>query len=234
MDSSVGGKTGINSAHGKNLVGSFYQPRIVIADTATLNTLPPRQLRAGYAEVVKYGLIDDPRFFTWLDNNREAVLGADPAALQRTVAVCCAAKARIVAADEREAGQRALLNLGHTFAHALEAEAGYGDALLHGEAVALGIVLAYRLSERLGLCPSAEADRVIAHLSAAGLPTSAGALPFTGASAGRLIAHMRRDKKVKDGWPHFILARGIGKSFIADDVSPDDVAAVLDDFLAAP
>ena len=231
VDSSVGGKTGINSRHGKNLVGSFYQPRIVLADTATLATLPARQLRAGYAEVVKYGLIDDPGFYAWLEGNHSAVLNGDAAALQHTVATCCAAKARIVAADERESGQRALLNLGHTFGHAFEAEVGYGADLLHGEAVALGMVLAFRLSARRGHCTDDDAAAVAAHLASAGLPTTARDLPDQTFDATRLIDHMRHDKKVKQGVPSFILVHGIGASFICDDVALSDVETLLKDFL---
>jgi len=233
VDSSVGGKTGINSRHGKNLIGAFYQPRIVIADTETLKTLSARHLRAGYAEVVKYGLIDDAGFFGWLENNGAAVVAGDPDALQYTVATCCRAKARIVSADEREHGKRALLNLGHTFAHAFETEAGYGDALLHGEAVAIGMVLAFRLSANLDLCAAADVERIQDHLSETGLPTSAADLPDIHFDATRLIGHMRHDKKVEDGWPKFILAHGIGESFVANDTSPGAVEAVLRDFLQA-
>lgn len=233
VDSSVGGKTGINSRHGKNLIGAFYQPQIVIADTETLKTLSARHLRAGYAEVVKYGLIDNAEFFGWLEDNGAAVVAGDPDALRYTIATCCRAKARIVSADEREHGKRALLNLGHTFAHAFEAEAGYGDALLHGEAVAIGMVLAFQLSAKLDLCATADVERVQAHLTQTGLPTSAADLPDIRFDARRLIAHMRHDKKVEDGWPKFILAHGIGESFVANDASPDAVETVLRDFLQA-
>ncbi|MEM9123169.1 MAG: 3-dehydroquinate synthase, partial [Pseudomonadota bacterium] len=171
VDSSVGGKTGVNSSHGKNLIGAFHQPKVVLADTNVLASLPPRELRAGYAEVVKYGLIDDAAFFAWLEQNGRSVLALEPAALTHAIETSCRAKARIVAADEREAGQRALLNLGHTFGHALEAEMGYTGALLHGEAVAIGMAMAFRFSARLGHVSGPDATRVTAHLEAMGLPT---------------------------------------------------------------
>ncbi|MDX2222110.1 MAG: 3-dehydroquinate synthase [Rhodospirillaceae bacterium] len=231
VDSSVGGKTGINTAAGKNLVGSFHQPRLVVADTDTLATLPRRELLAGYAEVVKYGLLGDAPFFTWLEANGAPALRGDGPAhdlLAHAIAASCTAKARIVAVDEREAGERALLNLGHTFGHALEAEMGYGDTLLHGEAVAIGMVLAFDLSVRLGLCPADDARRARAHLAAVGLPTRP---PATGprgpVSAAALIAHMAGDKKVKDGTVTFVLARGIGKAFLTRDVPADALAATL-------
>ncbi len=226
VDSSVGGKTGINSKHGKNLIGAFHQPRLVLADTATLDTLPRRQFLAGYAEMVKYGLIADAEFFAWLEA-RGAGLADDEESLCRAVVKSCAAKADFVAADEREMGRRALLNLGHTFGHALEAETRYGDALLHGEAVAIGMVLAFELSVRLGLCPAEDAERVRRHFTKAGLPTGLGHQRLAGRAwrAESLIGHMRQDKKVRDGRITFILARGIGEAFIADDI---DLAAVRD------
>ncbi len=227
VDSSVGGKTGINTRHGKNLVGLFHQPRLVLADVATLASLDPRQLRAGYAEIVKYGLIGDPGFFDWLETFGPAVCQGDRAAQQHAVVVSCAAKAAIVAADEREAGQRALLNLGHTFGHALEAETGFGDALLHGEAVAIGMVLAFDLSVQLGLCPREDAARVRRHLAAIGLPTGLGGSLGKASTPERLVAHMMRDKKVQDGRITFILARGIGKAFVSKNVSLDDVHRLL-------
>jgi 3-dehydroquinate synthase len=231
VDSSVGGKTGINTRQGKNLVGLFHQPRLVLADVATLASLDPRQLRAGYAEVVKYGLIGDQDFFGWLESSGPAVCRGDRAAQQQAVLVSCAAKAAVVAGDEREAGQRALLNLGHTFGHALEAETGFGDALLHGEAVAIGMVLAFDLSVRLGLCPADDADRVRRHLAATGLPTALGAAPGGGPgrswSPERLIDHMTRDKKVQNGRITFVLAHGIGKAFVSRDVSLEDVYRLL-------
>src|SRR5262245_1198207 len=226
VDSSVGGKTGINSAHGKNLVGAFHQPVLVIADTALLDTLPPRQFAAGYAEVAKYGLIGDAAFFAWLETNwREVFSGG--AARDHAIAVSCRAKAAIVARDERETGDRQLLNLGHTFGHAFEAAAGFSDRLLHGEAVALGIVLAFAFSARLGLTGTAEAERVTTHLAAVGLPTRiadiAGGMP----GVDRLMELMAQDKKVKRGRLTLILARGIGKSFIAPDVETGEVRAFL-------
>lgn len=228
VDSAVGGKTGINTGRGKNLVGLFHQPRLVIADTATLTTLEPRQRRAGYAEVVKYGLIGDPIFFAWLERNAAAVCAAEPEACRRAVRTSCAAKAAIVAEDEREAGRRALLNLGHTFGHALEAEAGYGEALLHGEAVAIGMVMAFALSARLGFCAPQTAERVRAHLRSVGLPTAIDELSFRPSwPAETLLAHMRHDKKVEDGRLRFVLARGIGAAFVCATVSGDDVVAVL-------
>ncbi len=233
VDSSVGGKTGINTPQGKNLVGLFHQPRLVLADTATLDTLDARQLRAGYAEMVKYGLIDDPAFFDWLEGNGAALLAGDAAARQRAIKTSCTAKARIVGLDEREAGVRALLNLGHTFGHALEAETGFGEALVHGEAVATGMALAFDLSVRLGLCEGTDAERVRAHLIAAGLPAGFAALPRRGWDADVLLDHMMRDKKVRDGKLTFVLAFGIGEAFIARDVPADTVLAALADAIAA-
>ena len=230
VDSAVGGKTGINSRHGKNLIGSFHQPRLVIADIAALDTLPPRQRRAGYAEIVKYGAIGDAPFFAWLEANGAAVLAGDPGRLTHAVRVSCRSKADIVAADEREAGRRALLNLGHTFGHALEAETGYGDALLHGEAVSIGMVLAFDLSVRLGRCPAADAERLRRHLAACGLPV---APPAGDWSVDRLMAHMARDKKVTGGRIAFVLARGLGRSYLAGDVDPAEAAAVLRAAVAA-
>jgi 3-dehydroquinate synthase len=224
VDSSVGGKTGINTAAGKNLIGSFHQPILVLADTGVLATLPPRQLRAGYAEVVKYGLINDTDFFSWCEANGAAVLAGDSAALRYAVAYSCKAKADIVAADERETQDvRALLNLGHTFGHAYEAEAGYSEALLHGEAVAIGMADAFRYSAHIGLCPAADAARVIAHLNAVGLPTR-NPLPAT---AEVLAQHMVHDKKAEAGQLTFILTRGIGRSFVQKGVRLDDVARYL-------
>jgi 3-dehydroquinate synthase len=213
VDSAVGGKTGIDTRHGKNLVGSFHQPRLVLADLDALATLPPRELHAGYAEIVKYGLIDDAPFFAWLEANGPALLSGDRAAQAHAVVTSLKAKARIVAADEREGGVRALLNLGHTFAHAVEAALSF-DGLLHGEAVGLGMRLALDVSARLGLCPQADAERVRAHVARNGLPTR---VP-QGLGADRLIALMGQDKKVADGRITFILARGIGRSFVARDV----------------
>lgn len=227
VDSAVGGKTGINTAHGKNLVGLFHQPRLVLADVATLDTLAPRQRRAGYAEVVKYGLIDDPGFFAWLEAHGAAVLAGDRAAQRRAVVTSCRAKAAIVAADEREQGRRALLNLGHTFGHALEAETGFSDALLHGEAVALGLVLAADLSVALGDCPAADAARIRAHLASVGLATSIAGIRPGGWSAAALLDHMRHDKKVRDGAVTFVVLDGIGRARLSDRVPPAAVEALL-------
>ena len=233
VDSSVGGKTGINMPQGKNLVGSFHQPRLVLADLDALASLPRRELLAGYAEVVKYGLIGDARFFDWLEGHGAAILDGDVAARRHAVAVSCATKAAIVAADEREAGRRVLLNLGHTFGHALEAECGYGDELLHGEAVAIGMVMAFELSARLGFCPAADAGRVARHLASVGLPTGLDALEGRRFTAERLIGHMRRDKKVSGGRIAFVLARGIGQAFLAPEVDLAEVEGLLTEAVAA-
>ncbi|MEQ8602716.1 MAG: 3-dehydroquinate synthase [Marivibrio sp.] len=233
VDSSVGGKTGINVAAGKNLVGAFHQPRLVLADVETLDTLPRRDFLAGYAEVVKYGAIDDRPFFEWLETNGAALIDGDQDLRREAVAHCCRAKARIVAQDEREGGVRALLNLGHTFGHALEGAVGYGDALLHGEAVAIGMALAFRLSARLGLCPAAQADRLIAHLDAVGLPTRPDQVPGADFEVDDLIRRMGADKKVKDGKLTFILARGIGESFITQEVEADALRAFMAEALAS-
>ena len=233
VDSSVGGKTGINTAHGKNLVGSFYQPRLVLADTGVLSSLPRRELLAGYAEVVKYGAIDRPAFFTWLEGHGMALIDGDSSARQYAVVESCAAKAEIVAADEREAGRRALLNLGHTFGHALEAETGYGDELLHGEAVAIGMVMAFELSARLNLCPTEDAARLRRHLAAVGLPTDLQHVQGRVWDPRRLVAHMSRDKKVSGGRTTFVLTRGIGQAFLSDQIEPAQVEALLADSLVA-
>ena len=231
VDSSVGGKTGINTRHGKNLIGSFYQPNLVLADTGALATLPPRELLAGYAEVAKYGLINDPPFFAWLESNGPRILAGDTGAVAEAVVVSCRAKAAVVAADERETGDRALLNLGHTFGHAMEAEAGYGAALLHGEAVSIGMVLAFDLSVRLGLCPAPDADRVRRHLADVGLPTRIpGNLPR---DPEVYLDRMRQDKKANEGSLVFILARGIGDAFIAHDVPVAKVRDLLSEALVA-
>ncbi len=229
VDSSVGGKTGINSPHGKNLVGAFHQPSLVLADTALLDTLPPREARAGYAEVVKYGLIDDAPFFDWCEANWRAVLAGGPERDQ-AVAASCRAKAAVVLRDEFETGDRALLNLGHTFGHALERMTNYDSArLVHGEGVALGMALAFRFSARLGLCPGQDAVRVERHLAAAGLPTRLAQVPGGPGSVDGLLDAMAQDKKVKDGLLTFILARGVGRSFVARGVE----AASVRDFLNA-
>jgi 3-dehydroquinate synthase len=233
VDSSVGGKTAINTPAGKNLVGAFHQPVLVLADPATLDTLPPRETRAGYAEVVKYGLIDDAEFFDWCEVHGPALIAGDPAARVTAIARSVAAKARIVAADERETtGVRALLNLGHTFGHALEAETGFSDRLLHGEGVALGMALAARFSQAQGLMHGQDAGRVVAHLRAVGLPATLRELGLT-CDGRRLADHMLHDKKMDAGTLPFLLMRGIGQTFLARDVSLDAVAAFLDAELAA-
>ena len=232
VDSSVGGKTGINTAHGKNLIGAFHQPRMVLADVGVLATLPARERLAGYAEVAKYGLLGDADFFHWLEGHGTHVAEGDVEALTRAVVTSCEMKAHIVAADERESGDRALLNLGHTFGHALEAEVGYDDRLRHGEAVAIGMVLAFELSARLELCPADDAARVRRHLAAVGLPTSPGEIGNGYFEVEALLRHMRQDKKVRDGQLTFVLVRGIGDAFVSRDVATDDVAAVLQNELA--
>ena len=232
VDSSVGGKTGINSRHGKNLVGAFHQPSLVLADTTVLDTLSPREFRAGYAEVAKYGLIDDAPFFHWLEKHWAAILAGGPER-QEAIAVSCRAKAAIVARDETETGDRALLNLGHTFGHALEAVTGYDSArLVHGEGVAIGMVLAHEFSARLGLCAQEEPSRVAAHLDAVGLPTRLSQVPGGAGTMDGLMAAITQDKKVKRGKLTFILTRGIGESFIANDVDPAAVTAFLTEKLA--
>ena len=228
VDSSVGGKTGINARAGKNLVGAFHQPRSVLIDPDVLGTLPRRQLAAGYAEVVKYGLIDDPAFFAWCEANGAAILAGDGGALEYAIAHSVAAKARIVGEDEYErTGRRALLNLGHTFGHALEAEAGYSDRLLHGEAVAAGCALAFGFSALHRDCPTADARRVQAHFSAVGLPASRADSGIV-ASGARLVEHMRHDKKASAGRLPFLLAHGIGQSYLDADVDLAAVEAYLD------
>jgi 3-dehydroquinate synthase len=227
VDSSVGGKTAINAAAGKNLVGAFHQPVAVLIDPAVLATLPRRELMAGYAEVVKYGLINDAAFFAWCERHGADVLAGELAAQQHAIAHSCRAKAAIVAADERETDDiRALLNLGHTFGHAFEAETGFSSRLLHGEAVALGMVLAFRLSARLGLCSEADAERVAAHLAGLGFTVEARALGLE-CTAARLIEHMLHDKKMRAGRLPFILAHGIGQSFVARDVDLGEVERFL-------
>lgn len=228
VDSSVGGKTAINTRAGKNLVGAFHQPSLVLIDPDSLDTLPAREQRAGYAEVVKYGLIDDADFFEWCEGNAAALLGGDSGARLFAIEKSVRAKAAIVADDEREtSGRRALLNLGHTFGHALEAETGYSERLLHGEAVGAGMALAFRYSARIGLCPGQDAERVAAHIASVGLPAT---LADSGVTAtGRtLVDHMLHDKKMSAGKLPFLLARGIGQTFLASDVDLGDVAAFLD------
>lgn len=232
VDSSVGGKTAINSRHGKNLIGAFHQPVLVLADTALLDTLPERQMRAGYAELVKHGFIGDAAFFSWLDNNWREVFAGGPAR-EQAVAKSVRIKADVVARDERETGDRALLNLGHTFGHAFEADAGYSDRLLHGEAIAIGMALAFRYSAAKGMMPKQEADRAVAHLDAVGLPTKIAQLKGTIPAADRLMELIAQDKKVKRGKLTFILSRGIGQAFVAPDVDAGDIREFLAGQLAA-
>lgn len=234
VDSAVGGKTGVNSRHGKNLIGSFHQPVLVLADVETLETLPQRELLAGYAELAKYGLIDDDAFFGWLERHGPALIGGDRVLRQAAVAYACRAKARVVAQDEREAGKRALLNFGHTFAHAFEAAAGYDGSLLHGEAVAFGLVLAHRLSALLGHCGTDDAERVAAHFRTVGLPVDAGALPGRRRCTEALIDLMGRDKKVRGGKTAFVLTRGIGRAFLDRDVPRQALETVLERAFDAP
>ena len=235
VDSSVGGKTGINSPHGKNLVGAFHQPVLVVADTAVLDTLSPRQFRAGYAEVAKYGVLGDLEFFDWLEANHAEIFSGG-AAREHAIAASCRAKAEIVARDERETGDRALLNLGHTFGHALEAATGFSDRLFHGEGVAVGMVLAAEFSAHLNMIPPAEAARVQHHLASVGLPIRlqdiAGFQQEGLADADTLMALMAQDKKVKRGRLTFILLEKIGKAVIANDVDPSAVRAFLQEKLS--
>ncbi len=227
VDSSVGGKTGINTAHGKNLVGVFHQPALVLADSDVLDTLSEREFRAGYAEVVKYGLIDRPIFFEWLEEHWRDVFAGGPARIQ-AIAESCRAKADVVAADELESGHRALLNLGHTFGHALEAATGYdGSRLVHGEGVAIGVVLAHQFSARLNLASPDDAARVASHFSAVGLPTRIEDIEGTLPPPDILLDHIAQDKKVKRGKLTFVLTHGIGQSFLAEDVPPSEVLSFL-------
>jgi 3-dehydroquinate synthase len=227
VDSSVGGKTGINTSFGKNLIGSFYQPSIVLADLDLLQTLPQRERAAGYAEVAKYGLLGDAAFFNWLEKNGEAVMAGQHDAVLHAVETSCKAKAAIVVEDETEHGRRALLNLGHTFGHALEAATGYSQILLHGEAVAIGMVQAFRFSEKLNHCAAGTADRVADHLKRAGLPIDTKAISEHLPSPAGLAAIMRQDKKASGGKLTFILASGIGEAFVAKNVSEDTVIEFL-------
>jgi 3-dehydroquinate synthase len=235
VDSSVGGKTGINSPQGKNLLGAFHQPVLVIADTAVLDTLSPRQFRAGYAEVAKYGVLGDEAFFTWLENNHSDI-SRGGAAREHAIATSCRAKAGVVSRDERETGERALLNLGHTFGHALEAATGFSDRLFHGEGVAIGMTLAAQLSARLGMIGEADAARVERHLIEAGLPTRlqdiAGFAQEGLADADALMALMSQDKKVERGKLTFILLEAVGRAVIAKNVEPAPVRDFLKDKLA--
>jgi 3-dehydroquinate synthase len=236
VDSSVGGKTGINSLKGKNLIGAFHQPVLVVADTALLDTLPKRDFRAGYAEVAKYGLLGDAQFFAWLEKNWQDVFAGGQTsgnfAREHAIAVCCRGKAGIVARDERETGERALLNLGHTFGHALEAGCGFSDRLLHGEAVSLGMALAFEFSAQKGLIAASEAARATAHLAAVGLPTHVSHVRGGVPGIDALMNLIGQDKKVKRGKLTFILVRGIGQAFVENDVDPAEVRAFLSEKLA--
>ena len=226
VDSSVGGKTGVNSKLGKNLVGSFHQPVLVIADVSTLSTLPRRELLAGYAEMLKYGLINDLSFFEWLEQYGTDLLAGNVELLSQAIARSCKAKADIVAADEQERNIRALLNFGHTFGHALEAETGYGDLLIHGEAVAIGMVMAFATSVKMGICPAADLDRVVVHYQKVGLLSSLSQVPYDW-KVERIAEHFSRDKKNSDGKLTFILTRGIGKAFITQEVNKQNILEVL-------
>jgi 3-dehydroquinate synthase len=231
VDSSVGGKTAINSRYGKNLIGAFHQPILVVADTALLDTLPQREFRAGYAEVAKYGLLGDVAFFSWLEANWREVFAGGPAR-EHAIAVSCRAKAAIVARDERETGDRALLNLGHTFGHAFEAACGFSERLLHGEAISLGMALAFEFSARRGLLPKAQAERAISHLAAVGLPTHVKEIAGGALALATLMDLIAQDKKVKRGNLTFILVRGIGAAFVARDVDAGEVESFLAEKLA--
>jgi len=232
VDSSVGGKTGINSPHGKNLVGAFHQPRLVLADLTALDTLEARQFAAGYAEVVKYGLIDDEAYFFWLEEHRAEIFKGGPARAE-AIARACTAKTRFVLADEKETGVRALLNLGHTFGHALEKVTGYSDRLLHGEGVSIGMVLAHGFSAKLGLAPSQDTGRIAAHLTSAGLPTRLGDIEGELGDTDALMAAIAQDKKVERGALTFILTRGIGQAFIEKNVEAGAVRAYLEEMRSA-
>ena len=233
VDSSVGGKTGINAPQGKNLIGAFHQPSLVLADTEVLGTLSARDFLAGYGEVVKYGLLGDSDFFQWLETNGPALAAGDMATRIAAVKRSCEMKAGIVARDETEKGERALLNLGHTFCHSLEAATGYSDRLLHGEGVAIGCALAFELSARMGLCSQEDPSRVRAHLKNMKMKTDLSDIEGDLPSSEKLVELMMQDKKVQDGKLHFILARGIGEAFVTPDVDLDMVRTLLDDALEA-
>ena len=235
VDSSVGGKTGINTPQGKNLIGAFHQPTLVLADTNTLSTLPAREMRSGYAEVAKYGLLGDAPFFAWLERHWQSVFGNDPAFLTEAIVVSVTAKARIVERDETETGDRMLLNLGHTFGHALEAWAGYSSRLLHGEAISIGMCQAARFSEHLALCPAGTAARIESHLRLVGLPTRIAHIPGTDRPEPQaLFALMQQDKKVQGGRLTLILLRDIGDAFVTRDVDAAEVARFLEREVAMP
>jgi len=232
VDSSVGGKTGINSAFGKNLIGSFHQPLLVLSDISTLSSLPKRELLAGYAEMLKYALINDVEFFAWLDKNAQALLAGDVALMTQAILHCCKAKADIVEADEKEKNVRALLNLGHTFGHALEAETGYGDTLLHGESVAIGMVMAFAASVAMGLCAEEDLEQVKAHYKTVGLPASPKEIRSEW-NVDALMEHFTRDKKATGSGMTFILMRGIGKAFVMHDADAAVIKRIVTEFVAA-
>lgn len=236
VDSSVGGKTGINSPQGKNLIGSFHQPHLVLTDVSTLDTLSKRHLLAGYAEVVKYGLIGDKAFFDWLEINGDKIIAGDHTIQIEAVLTCCRAKADVVSKDEKETGLRGLLNLGHTFGHALEAECGYSDSLLHGEAVAIGMVMAFDLSVKMGLCPKEDALKIKQHLDKMMLPTRISKInhPISKITmtAESLFNHTLHDKKISNGRVNFVIASAIGKAFLSKDINPDDVKEIFTQALA--
>ena len=228
VDSSVGGKTGINSSHGKNLVGAFHQPVAVLADINVLNTLPARELAAGYAEVAKYGLLGDTEFFSWLEDNAARIFAGDPQARIHAIRTSCQAKAAIVARDERESGDRALLNLGHTFGHALESATGYSNKLLHGEGVAIGMAQAFRFSEQLGICRPGAAARTEKHLKSVGLPTDVSEIRAHLPDAGKLVDIMRQDKKAEAGHINFILVKDVGNAYIDRTIEEDGLVKFLE------
>ena len=228
VDSSVGGKTGINSSHGKNLVGAFHQPVAVLADINVLNTLPARELAAGYAEVAKYGLLGDAEFFSWLEDNVTRIFAGDPQARIHAIRTSCQTKAAIVARDERETGDRALLNLGHTFGHALESATGYSDKLLHGEGVAIGMAQAFRFSEQLGICRPGAAARMETHLRSVGLPTDVSGIRAHLPDAGKLVEIMRQDKKAEAGRINFILVKDVGNAYIDRTIEEDGLVKFLE------
>jgi 3-dehydroquinate synthase len=237
VDSSVGGKTGINVSQGKNLIGAFHQPRLVLADLSTLDTLPSRDLRSGYAEIVKYGLIDNIEFFKWLEINGQGVIGIDVKADLRSrrhaILSSCKIKSDIVSSDETEKGNRALLNMGHTFGHALEAKAGYSGTLTHGESISIGMSMAFDLSVRMGICPREDRDRLKKHLDFCGLPIGLKKLNVDDWSSSKLLDLMHQDKKVSGGKLTFILAQGIGKPIITNDINLDDLKAILNEYIKA-
>ena len=227
VDSSVGGKTAIDHEKGKNLIGAFWQPRLVLCDLDILKTLPEREIRCGYAEIIKYGLLGDPAFFDWLEAHGHDVISLQPEALLKAISKSVEMKAKIVAADEREGGKRALLNLGHTFGHALEAEVGFGDQLLHGEAVAVGMAQAFRYSEMIGECHESDRERAVAAIASVGLPTSMAEVRNEPFEAGRLIKHMGTDKKAEGGNLTFVLVKGIGEAYVAKKVPRDSICNFL-------